>query len=530
MSEKTAIIIGAGPAGLTAAVELLRRTDIKPIIYEFDNQVGGISKTVNYKGNRMDIGGHRFFSKSDRVMRWWQEMMPLGDEALGTTITYHNQSAVLETQAVPQNNQSKNPDQVMLLRPRLSRIYFLRKFFKYPISLELQTLKNLGFWRMCKIGYGYMVARFFPRKPEKTLEDFFINRFGQELYLTFFKDYTEKVWGKPCSEIAADWGAQRIKGLSLRKAIAHAAKSIVKKTEVGVAQKSTETSLIERFLYPKYGPGQMWETAAAEVIQKGGEINLQYQAVGWKTQDKKVISVTIRNRLTGVQQEITGDYFFSTMPVRDLIQSMNPLPPNEVMNVANGLEYRDFITVGLLLKKMDVKFEAARGNDPTKIPDNWVYIQERDVRIGRLQVFNNWSPFLVKDANTVWLGLEYFCNEGDDLWKKTDEEFKKFAISELVKIDLISESDVLDANVVRVPKTYPGYFGTYSQFATIQNFITTFTNLFLVGRNGMHRYNNSDHSMLTAMTAVDNIISGRTDQSNIWSVNTEEEYHESKKN
>lgn len=528
MAQKTAIIIGAGPAGLTAAVELLRRSDIKPIIYEVDMQVGGISKTVNYKGNRMDIGGHRFFSKSDRVMQWWQTMMPMSEDASGATITYHNQTTTIPgavTKTVT------DPDQVLLLRPRLSRIYFLRKFFKYPVSLELQTIKNLGLWRMTKIGYGYILARLFPRHPEKTLEDFFINRFGRELYLTFFKDYTEKVWGKPCHEIAADWGAQRIKGLSLRKALVHAAKQLLPKKETaGVAQKNVETSLIERFLYPKFGPGQMWELAADEVIQKGGEIHFGFEAVGWKTVDSRVVGVIVRNKETGVTQEISGDYFFSTMPIRDLVKGLQPEPPADVARVANGLEYRDFITVGLLLKKMDVRFEAKRGNDPTKIPDNWVYIQERDVRIGRLQVFNNWSPFLVKDPNTVWLGLEYFCNEGDDLWSKTDEEFKAFALSELVKIDLIDQTDVLDATVLRVPKTYPGYFGTFSEFATVQNYLMQLKNLFLVGRNGMHRYNNSDHSMLSAMTAVDNILSGRTDQSNIWAVNTEEEYHESKKN
>lgn len=528
MEKKIAIIIGAGPAGLTAAVEFLRRTDIKPVVFEFDTQVGGISKTVNYKGNRMDIGGHRFFSKSERVMEWWQTMMPLSAEAEGAEITYRGQTTTLEAQHLVNQNQ----DAVMLLRPRLSRIYFLRKFFKYPVSLEWQTIKNLGFVRMAAIGYGYVLARVFPRKPEKTLEDFFINRFGRELYLTFFKDYTEKVWGKPCAEISAEWGAQRIKGLSLRKALGHAAKQLFKKTDTSVEQKNIETSLIERFLYPKFGPGQMWELAADEVLKKGGEIHLQCECVGWEVDEhtKKVVAVMIKNLKTGAVERVTGDYFFSTMPVKDLVAGLTPAAPATVQKIAAGLEYRDFITVGLLLKKMDVKFEAKRGNDPTKIPDNWVYIQERDVRIGRLQVFNNWSPFLVKDPHTVWLGLEYFCNEGDDLWSKSEEEFKAFAISELVNIDLIDKPDVLDATVIKMPKTYPGYFGSYHEFDVVKNYINTFDNLFLIGRNGMHRYNNSDHSMLTAMTAVDNIIVGQTDKSNIWAVNTEEDYHEVKKN
>ncbi len=526
MEKKTAIIIGAGPAGLTAAVELLRRTDIKPVIFEFDQQVGGISKTINYKGNRMDIGGHRFFSKSERVMDWWKKMMPVEDSALGAQITYHGSTTEVSSEIVKSNN----PDEVMLLRPRLSRIYFLRKFFKYPVSLEWQTIKNLGLVRMVKIGFGYLFARLFPRKPEKTLEDFFINRFGRELYLTFFKDYTEKVWGKPCAAISAEWGAQRIKGLSLRAALLHAAKQLIQKTDTSVDQKNTETSLIERFLYPKFGPGQMWELAAAEVLAKGGEIHLRQACVESEVVDGKIVAIKIKNLDTGLVERVVGDYFFSTMPVKDLVAGLKPVAPEAVQKIAGGLEYRDFITVGLLLKKMDVKFEAKRGLDHTKIPDNWVYIQERDVRIGRLQVFNNWSPFLVKDPETIWLGLEYFCNEGDDLWSKSDEEFKTFAISELVKIDLIDSVDVLDATVIRVPKTYPGYFGTYLQFDVVRDYLNKFTNLWLIGRNGMHRYNNSDHSMLTAMTAVDNIIAGREDKSNIWAVNTEEDYHEVKKN
>jgi protoporphyrinogen oxidase len=522
---RSAIIIGAGPAGLTAALELLRRTDCKPIIFESDVQVGGISKTVNYKGNRMDIGGHRFFSKSDRVMQWWQEMMPIAADDT-VFISYRNQT----TSVTPAKDESgADSDKVMLVRPRLSRIYFLRKFFKYPVSLEWQTIHNLGLRRMIQIGYGYVMARIFPRTPERTLEDFFINRFGRELYLTFFKDYTEKVWGKPCAEISAEWGAQRIKGLSLRKAIAHAAKQLILKKDASVDQKKTETSLIERFLYPKFGPGQMWETVADEVCRLGGEIHFDSEAVGWEHTDNIISGVKIRNKKTGLEEVVHGDFFFSTMPVRDLIKTLSPAAPNDVAAVAAGLEYRDFITVGLLLKKMNIKFEAARGNDPTKIPDNWVYIQERDVRIGRLQVFNNWSPFLVKDQKTIWLGLEYFCNEGDDLWSMSDETFKQFAIDELIKIDLIDPADVLDVTLLRVPKTYPGYFGTYDKFDVIKKYISNFSNLFLIGRNGMHRYNNSDHSMLTAMTAVDNIVEGISDKENIWAVNTEGEYHEEKK-
>jgi protoporphyrinogen oxidase len=527
MSKKTALIIGAGPAGLTAAFELLKRTDIHPIVYETSDAIGGISQTINYKGNRMDIGGHRFFSKSDRVMAWWQDILPLqGAEEDGehqtVDITYQRKHHSL---TLPKDGPHPDAtDHVMLIRPRLSRIYSFKKFFDYPVTLNGNTIRNLGPFRMAKIGVSYTLARLRPIKPERTLEDFVVNRFGRELYLTFFKDYTEKVWGVPCNEIDAEWGAQRIKGLSLTKALLHAVRKPFQRRST-ISQKDTETSLIEQFMYPKFGPGQMWEEVARRVELEGGEVHKRHTVREFSHNGTKVTSVTVVDEATGERKEVTADYVFSTMPVKELIAGLGCTVPPEVKKVAEGLLYRDFITVGVLLKRLALP----GGEGPINIvPDNWIYIQESDVKLGRLQVFNNWSPYLVADPNTVWLGLEYFCNEGDELWNKGDDEFFRFAVDELDRIHIIDKQDVLDGTVVRVKKTYPAYFGTYDHFDEIRNYTDRFENLFLLGRNGMHRYNNADHSMLTAMTAVDNIVNGEKDKANIWSVNTEAEYHEEK--
>ena len=523
--EKQAIIIGAGPAGLTAAYELLERTNIQPIIFEMTDEIGGISRTINYKGNRMDIGGHRFFSKSDRVMKWWQKMMPLqGAPAIDDTLLNRKIELSKDTNAPD----PEKTNLVMLLRGRLSRIFFLRSFFDYPISLKYTTFKNLGIIRIIRIGISYVKISLFPIRNEKSLEEFFINRFGKELYLTFFKDYTEKVWGVPCCEIKPEWGAQRIKGLSITKSVLHAIKSIIKKDK-SIDQKNTETSLIEQFMYPKLGPGQLWEEVARLIQEKGGEIHFHYKATSLHTSSNSVTEIGFTHTKTGDVKKVKADYAFSTMPIKDLIEITQPIPSTDVCRVAKGLVYRDFITVGLLLKKMKIKNETKLPTVNNIVPDNWIYIQERDVKIGRLQVFNNWSPYMVKNQDQVWLGLEYFCQEGDALWSMSETEFSKFAISELVKIDMIDAEDVLDSTVVKVPKTYPAYFGTYDEMNVVKDFVNSKENLFLVGRNGMHRYNNADHSMLTAMVAVDNIIDSIKTKENIWNVNTEQDYHEEKK-
>jgi len=519
MTQQKAIIIGAGPAGLTAAYELLTRTQIQPIVLEKSGHMGGISRTVNYKGNRIDIGGHRFFSKSDRVMQWWLRMLPLeSSEAGPIAIQYHRMEKTIETS--PAGPDPSASDNVMLLRSRKSRIYYLRRFFDYPISLTKDTLLKLGLWRTFKIGVSYIKSALFPIPNEQTLEQFFINRFGQELYGTFFKSYTEKVWGVPCNRISAEWGAQRIKGLSIWATLRHAAKKLFKSEGGDLAQKGTETSLIEQFLYPKFGPGQMWEECARRIREMGGEIHTGCTAErlitdGW--------------RVTAVETSLgrfEGDYVFSTAPIQEIMRSFDTAPPANVLEVSDGLVYRDFMTVGLLLRSLKINDQTPAGKQ--LIRDNWIYIQEPDVQLGRLQVFNNWSPFLVAAKDTVWLGLEYFCNDTDEIWKLPDDRMVALAVEELSRIGIIDASEVLDSTVLRMEKTYPAYFGTYDRFPEIRQYIDRYENLFLVGRNGMHRYNNQDHSMLTAMMAVDAIVAGQTDKNALWDVNTEMDYHEEK--
>lgn len=526
MGERTAIIIGAGPAGLTAAYELLERSEIHPVVFEASEEIGGLARTVRHNGNRMDIGGHRFFSKSDRVMEWWTRMMPLQAPGDGLPselrITYQRQSRPL---ALPSGGADPSADEVLLVRERISRILFRRRFFAYPISLSLEMLRSLGLAEVLQIGMSYLRSRALPRRPERSLEDFFVNRFGERLYRTFFKDYTEKVWGIPCERIPPDWGAQRVKGLSVGRALLHAIRQRVA-PDTSLEQKNSETSLIEQFLYPKLGPGQMWERVARRIQERGGEIHLRRQAVRIQTEGTRVVAIEFRDPVTGERELRSGEFFFSTMPVRDLVASLEPEVPAAVRCIAEGLVYRDFITVGLLLRRLRLRGEARAGMPDGLVPDNWIYVQEPDVRIGRLQIFNNWSPALVRDPDKVWLGLEYFCNEGDELWQKGDEEFVRFAIDELAKIEVIDPADVLDSTIVRVPKTYPAYFGTYDRFDELRCYLDGFENLFLIGRNGMHRYNNQDHSMLTAMTAVDNILAGVTSKENLWAVNTEQDYHE----
>jgi protoporphyrinogen oxidase len=524
VSKRTAVIIGAGPAGLTAALELLRRSDLRVIVLERSEYMGGISRTVEYKGNRIDIGGHRFFSKSDRVMAWWLEILPLAGDA-DSVITYHRQSRVIAANASAAGDPA-DADRVMLIRPRKSRIYYLRRFFDYPISLNFETLRGLGLRRAVRIAASYAWSTVHRIRPEETLEQFMINRFGRELYSTFFKAYTEKVWGVPCDQISSEWGAQRIKGLSISKAIRHAARRLFRKRSdrrrKDVRQKDTETSLIEQFLYPKLGPGQLWETVAEKVRDAGGEIITRFSVDRLGTDGNRITAVEGHSETTGEPRVFEADFFFSTMPVQELVESLDAEVPANVREVARGLRYRDFITVGLLLKKLDVR----GAKDPTRLDDTWLYIQEPDVQVGRVQIFNNWSRYLVADPSLTWIGLEYFCNRTDSLWRLDDRAMLDLAASELDKIGLISKHDVLDGTVIRMPKTYPAYFGAYARFHEVREYLDGFGNLFLVGRNGMHKYNNQDHSMLTAMEAVDALLAGVTDKSKIWAVNTEAEYHE----
>jgi protoporphyrinogen oxidase len=532
-------------------------------VLEASDEIGGISRTIKYKGNRMDIGGHRFFSKSDRVMQWWMDLMPPEIAAGGDSaeISYQGKTRVVEVPVPVEEepvlrgagpivrvdeadanvepeehvhmetvvvSEPVNPDLVMLIRPRKSRIYYLRKFFDYPITLTATTLTNLGVVRTVKVGTSYLKSRVSQIAPEKSLEDFLINRFGRQLYLTFFKSYTEKVWGTPCDQISAEWGAQRIKGLSLTTAVKHFVKKTFARKPKGaaagdVAQKGTDTSLIERFMYPKFGPGQLWERVAELVTSSGGEIHMGWRVDAIHCDGPRVVSIEAVNA-AGERRTFEGDYFFSTMPMRELVTAMDALVPTNVREVSEGLQYRDFITVGLLVDRLKVKEP-----DGGLLKDTWIYVQEPDVILGRLQIFNNWSPYLVQDPTKVWIGLEYFCYDTDDLWKMPDEELKRFAIAEVAKIGILNAGDVSDGHVVRVPKTYPAYFGTYDRFDELRAFTDGFENLFLVGRNGMHKYNNQDHSMLTAMTVVDGLVAGHVDKGALWNINTEQEYHEEKK-
>ena len=515
MGNKTAIIIGAGPAGLTAAYELLKTTDITPLIIEASDKIGGISRTEEHNGNRIDIGGHRFFSKSDEVNKLWLELMkPQGRPSFDDIATGTRKA--LE----PGGADPEKEDDVLLLRNRVSRIYYLRKFFDYPISLKPETFINMGLVRTLKAGFGYIYSCIFKRK-EDSLENFYINRFGKPLYEMFFEDYTEKVWGVNPKHISADWGAQRVKGLSLIKALLNIITKPFKKNG------NVETSLIEQYLYPKKGPGQLWEMLAARITDMGGALLMNSTVDEICVTDGRIDSITVATPQG--RTEFKADYYISTMAIKDLVGAMGTVPPRDVREIAENLPYRDFMTVGLLVNRLKLENKTKHKTLGNIVPDCWIYIQERDVRIGRLQIFNNWSPYMVKDPeNTVWVGLEYFCNEGDEFWNMSDGMFTDMAVSELEKIGIIDKEDVLDSVRIKVKKAYPAYFGSYEKFDTVREYLDKLPNLYCVGRNGMHRYNNMDHSMLTAVEAVRAIRNGSTDKTPIWNVNTEQEYHEEK--
>lgn len=506
--KETVVIIGAGPAGLTAAWECVQSGRLRPIVLEASDDLGGISRTVNVRGNRMDIGGHRFFSKSDRVMRWWTRILPLDSQANGSRFLLKYQGAHRELIVdTPDGSDHRN---VMLIRRRLSRILHHGKLFSYPLKLDRHTLRSLGAVKLSRIVVSYLKAKL-KQRPEQSLEDFYINRFGGELYRTFFKDYTEKVWGVPCSSIAPDWGSQRIKGLSISETLLHAVRQWLRP-----GTESRETSLIEHFLYPKYGPGQMWETVAEQVRGGGGEVQTGTRITGVEVEAGRVRRVQA-TRANGSRQWLEGDHFISTMPINELVKALHGLQvPPAVRRVAEELPFRDFITVGVLLSSLQTG----------PLQDNWIYIHDPRVQVGRLQIFNNWSPYLVQDPSTTWVGLEYFVSQGDALWCQNDEQLAARAVAELQTLGLAQPCQVLDTAVVRVPKAYPAYFGSYADFGQLRALLDPIENLYLVGRNGMHRYNNQDHSMLTAMAAVENMLSGRRDKSNLWDVNVEGDYHE----
>jgi protoporphyrinogen oxidase len=391
----------------------------------------------------------------------------------------------------------------------------MRKFFSYPVSLTPETVLNMGFSRTIKAGVGFLQSVIIKRK-EHNLEDFMINRFGQSLYHMFFEDYTQKVWGKHPNEIDASWGAQRIKGLSLGKTLIHA----LKKSE------QIETSLIEEFWYPKYGPGQLWEVMASEIQRRGGEIRLNTKVIGLNQSNGTIRAIQVEKDGQRALLPIRNSVVISSMPIKELITSMSNVPQT-VYTIAKTLPYRDFITVGLLIKKLKLKNNTTIPTLGNIVPDNWIYIQEPDVKIGRLQIFNNWSPYMVNNPNdTIWLGLEYFADEGDALWTMDDSSMIQFAIHELVKLGFIQEEDVLDSLRLNIPKAYPAYWGSYDHFGQVQNFINSIDNLYCIGRNGQHRYNNMDHSMMTAIKTLDFLKHPISDKDCLWNVNTDGDYHE----
>lgn len=514
-----AVIIGAGPAGLTAAYELLAHGagNWNVTVLEETDYFGGISRTVCHNGNRMDMGGHRFFSKVERVNVWWQHMMPMQGYPSLDDILLHREVMLSAGGPDPEKT-----DGVMLSRHRVSRIFFNGKFFDYPITLKPATFRNMGIVTTFLAGVSYILAKMRPL-PETNLENFYINRFGRKLYSMFFEHYTENLWGRHPSKIDASWGKQRVKGLSISAIVKDVlCKAFVKKG------RRVETSLIEEFKYPKLGPGQLWDITAAMIRKMGGVVVTGRRVIRInKNNDNKITSLVCVH--DGVEQVIVGDVFISSMPLKDLIEGMNDVPLN-VRHIAQGLPYRDYMTVGVLIPKLLLQNKTKLKTVANIVPDCWIYVHGKRVKMGRFQIYNNWSPYMVKDIeHTVWVGLEYFVDEGDKWWSMNDGEFTMAAISEMITIGLIASSDcVLDTHVERVRKAYPAYFDTYNEIGTLVKYLNTIDNLYCVGRNGQHRYNNIDHSMCTSFEAVSNILTGRSDKSNVWSVNTEEEYHETK--
>ena len=513
---KNILIIGAGPAGLTAAYELLKDSkEYKVTILEESNCFGGISKTINYKGNRMDMGGHRFFSKVSKVNEWWENMLP--------TQGYKPYDDIKLNRDIDTKKGGPDPektDRVMLKRNRISRILFMNKFYDYPISMKKETFANMGFINTVKCGFSYLYSMVH-KLPENNLENFYINRFGKKLYSMFFEYYTKNLWGRHPSEIDASWGKQRVKGLSISTVI----KDIFNKT-FKKENKKIETSLIEEFSYPKFGPGQLWDITASEIENLGGEILMNSKVIKInKNKNNEIESLTYLQN--GKEYIINGDIVISSMPLKDLVIGMNDVPSKE-LEIASGLPYRDYMTLGVLVNKLKLQNKTNIKTIGNIIPDNWIYVQDRNIKMGRIQVYNNWSPYMVRDLeNTIWIGLEYFVQEGDEYWNMDDEQFSTFAINEMIKLGLIdSKNNVLDTHVERVKKAYPAYFDTYDKIQILIDYINTIPNLYCVGRNGQHRYNNIDHSMCTSFEAIYNIKNNIQDKTNIWAVNTENSYHE----
>ncbi len=464
--QKSVVIIGAGPAGLTAAYELSKH-GVPALVLEADAAVGGIARTVSYKGYLFDIGGHRFFTKWDEVNAIWKEI--LGEK--------------------------------FLLRPRLSRIYYRKKFFAYPLEVK-DALFGLGLIESLRVMASYLRSYLFPIPREENLEQWVSNRFGRRLYEIFFKTYTEKVWGLPCTAISAEWAAQRVRGLSLRTVVRNALRP--EKTP-------TARTLVSRFHYPELGPGQMWETLTQRLAEARSSVLTERRVVRI-CHSGGVVTKVITHGANG-EESFAGTDFISSMPIRDMVNALEPPAPEEILRAANNLRYRDFLIVSLIIDRKDV------------VPDNWIYIHEPGVKVGRIQNFKNWSPAMVPDATKTCLGMEYFVFENDGLWSSPDEDLLALARREIVQLGLVEPGEIQDGTVVRMPKAYPMYdSGWNEQLKRIRSYLESdLWNLQLVGRNGLHKYNNQDHSMVTALCAARNIMGASYD---IWAINTEPDYHE----
>ena len=458
------VVIGAGPAGLTAGYELAK-LGFRPIVLEQQNLVGGLASTAQYRGYYFDMGGHRFFTKVEEVKKMWQEVLR----------------------------------ENFLRRPRLSRIYYDGKFFFYPLR-PLNALRGLGLWEGLLIVLSYLKWQLLPYRREDTFEQWVTNRFGKRLFETFFKAYTEKVWGISCSELKAEWAAQRIKDLSLRTAL----------LSMFLKPKTTIKTLIEEFDYPRYGPGMMWNAVKSEIERRAGTVLMEAEVVRVNRTGRRIDSVVVRHH--GREETIQGTNFISSMPVTEFVRRLEQ-PPTAVVDAAARLRYRDFLTVVCIVNK------------PELFPDNWIYVHDPEVQVGRIQNFKNWSPDMVPDSTKTSLGLEYFCTEGDALWTMRDEELIQLATCELERIGLCRAADVEDGCVVCVPKAYPVYGSDYREaLAVVREFVDSLENFRTIGRNGLHRYDNQDHAMLTGMLAVRSMVLG--EPHDLWSVNTEQEYHE----
>lgn len=485
---KKVIIIGAGPAGLTTAYELVKQSNYEVIVLEKDSIIGGISKTVKFNDKYLvDTGIHRFFSKNEEINNIWKEL--LGDE--------------------------------LLKKERCTRIFYKKKFFSYPIDLRWDNIKKLGIFTTIKIGFSYIKAQIF-KKKENNLENFYINRFGKVLYQMFFEDYTEKVWGIHPSKISADWGSQRVKGISISEILKDSFRKLLKIKD----EKNTEVSLIENFYYPKYGAGYMW-SKMKDAIEQSNKGKIIANASVFKLEIKESKITKVRYIKDNKEFSIDADIVISSMPIKDLINSFDNSDnvPKRVFEISNQLPYREFISICMVVKK--IKLKDTNGI----IKDNWIYIQDSDVKVGRMQIFNNWSKDLFingNENNNVLISLEYFCSEGDKYWNMTEEEFISLAEKEAIKVGIIDKGDLIEAKQLKIEKAYPAYFGVYEQISEVIDYLNTIENLYCIGRNGQHRYNNMDHSMLTGIETAKNIIFNKKSKEDIWKVNTEKKYHEIK--